>query len=81
MGVIKRGCGGAAGSFGQQAQRLAPGGDRSGQFDASAGGLAQGLGGFRIHPQAGGQVGFAEPEEPQAQEPAAERDDDYDFAP
>lgn len=26
-------------------------------------------------------IGFAEPEEPQAQEPAAERDDDYDFAP
>lgn len=26
-------------------------------------------------------IGFAEPEEPQAQEPAAERDDDNDFAP
>lgn len=26
-------------------------------------------------------IGFAEPEEPQAQESAAERDDDYDFAP
>lgn len=26
-------------------------------------------------------IGFTEPEEPQAQEPAAERDDDYDFSP
>ena len=52
----------ARSSLRQQAQNLPPGGDCGGQFDVAAGGLAFGLGGFRLDAQPRRQVGLAEAE-------------------
>jgi hypothetical protein len=61
-GFLKNSMRGIRASLRQKAQGLPPRGDRRGEFDAGARGLAFCLGGFGLDAQARRQVGFAKAE-------------------